>query len=46
VPPTYPIVLTFDAMFGFLDAEQIDLFRIVHGDQKFGYERRSRSATC
>ena len=32
VPPTYP-------MFGFLDAEQIDLFRIVHGDQKFGYER-------
>ena len=39
VPPTYPIVLTFDAMFGFLDAEQIDLFRIVHGDQKFGYER-------
>jgi acyl dehydratase len=39
VPPTYPIVLTFDAMFGFLDAEQIDLFRIVHGDQKFGYQR-------
>ena len=39
VPPTYPIVLTFDAMFGFLDAEKIDLFRIVHGDQKFGYER-------
>ena len=39
VPPTYPIVLTFDAMFGFLDAERIDLFRIVHGDQKFGYER-------
>ena len=38
-PPTFPIVLAFDAMFGFLDAEQIDLFRIVHGDQKFGYER-------
>ena len=39
VPPTYPIVLTFDAMFGLLDAERIDLSRIVHGDQKFGYER-------
>jgi acyl dehydratase len=39
VPPTYPIVLTFDAMFAFLDAEQIDLHRIVHGDQKFSYER-------
>ena len=33
-------------MFGFLDAEQIDLFRIVHGDQKFGYERPIASATC
>ena len=22
-----------------LDAERIDLFRIVHGEQKFGYER-------
>ena len=39
VPPTWPIVLSFDAMFAFLDAEQIDLFRIVHGDQKFTYER-------
>jgi acyl dehydratase len=32
-------VLAFDAMFAFLDAESIDLFRIVHGDQKFTYER-------
>jgi acyl dehydratase len=39
VPTTFPIVLAFDAMFGFLDAEQIDLFRIVHGEQRFAYER-------
>ena len=38
-PATFPIVLAFDAMFAFLDAESIDLFRIVHGDQKFGYRR-------
>jgi hypothetical protein len=38
-PATYPIVLAFDAMNAFLDAEGIDLFRIVHGDQKFAYER-------
>ena len=38
-PATFPIVLAFDAMFAFLDAESIDLFRIVHGDQKFTYER-------
>ena len=38
-PATFPIVLAFDAIFGFLDAESIDLFRIVHGDQKFTYER-------
>ncbi len=39
-PATFPIVLAFDAMFAFLDAEQIDLFRIIHGDQKFTYERQ------
>ena len=38
-PATYPIVLAFDAMNDFLEAEAIDLFRIVHGDQKFAYER-------
>ena len=41
-PATYPIVLAFDAMNGFLEAEAIDLFRIVHGDQKFAYERPVR----
>ena len=38
-PATFPIVLAFDAMNAFLEAEQIDLYRIVHGEQKFAYER-------
>jgi hypothetical protein len=38
-PATYPIVLAFQAMNDFLEAEQVDLFRIVHGEQKFAYER-------
>jgi acyl dehydratase len=41
-PATYPIVLAFDAMNAFLEAEAIDLFRIVHGDQRFAYERPVR----
>ncbi|MGA8255411.1 MAG: MaoC family dehydratase N-terminal domain-containing protein [Nocardioides sp.] len=41
-PATFPIVLAFDAMFAFLEAEQIDLSRIVHGDQKFAYQRPIR----
>lgn len=39
VPPTFPIVVTFAALLDFLAAEQIELSRIVHGDQKFHYER-------
>jgi N-terminal half of MaoC dehydratase len=39
VPTTFPIVVAFDAMFGFLDEVGIDLSRIIHGDQKFAYER-------
>lgn len=39
VPPTFPIVLAFDAMNAFLRAEQLDLFRIIHGEQRFAYER-------
>lgn len=42
VPPTYPIVLAFEAMQAFLAAEQVDLFRIVHGEQRFTYERPVR----
>jgi len=38
-PATFPIVLAFDAMNAFLEAESLDLFRIVHGEQKFAYER-------
>jgi hypothetical protein len=38
-PPTYPIVLAFEAMNAFLASEALDLFRIVHGEQKFAYER-------
>ena len=38
-PATFPVVLAFEAMNAFLEAERIDLFRIVHGDQKFAYER-------
>lgn len=39
VPATFPIVVTFRALLDFLEAEQVDLSRIVHGDQKFAYER-------
>jgi hypothetical protein len=38
-PATFPIVLAFDAMNAFLEAESVDLFRIVHGEQKFSYSR-------
>jgi hypothetical protein len=38
-PATFPIVLAFEAMNQFLDVEHVDLFRIVHGDQKFRYRR-------
>ncbi len=39
LPPTFPIVLAFDAMQAFLDAEEIDLHRIVHGEQRFAFVR-------
>lgn len=42
VPPTYPVVLAFEAMFAFLDAEHVDLSRIVHGEQRFAYTRPVR----
>lgn len=38
-PATYPIVMAFEAMNAFLEAEQVELHRIVHGEQKFAYER-------
>ncbi len=39
VPATFPIVVTFRALLAFLEAEQVELARIVHGEQKFAYER-------
>src|SRR3954454_8993533 len=38
-PATFPIVMAFGAMNAFLEAERLDLFRIVHGEQRFAYER-------
>lgn len=38
-PATFPIVLAFDAIQVFLDSEGIELSRIVHGEQRFHYER-------
>ena len=38
-PATYTIVLAFDAMNAFLEAERVELHRIVHGEQRFVYER-------
>ena len=39
VPATFPIVVTFRALLEFLEAEQVELSRIIHGEQKFAYER-------
>ena len=36
---TYPIVLAFEAMNTFLEEVGVELARIVHGEQKFAYER-------
>jgi acyl-CoA thioesterase FadM len=38
-PATFPIVAAFEAMHQFLEAEQVELHRIVHGEQRFAYER-------
>jgi acyl dehydratase len=38
-PATFPIVMAFEAMNAFLQAEALDLHRIVHGEQRFTYER-------
>ena len=38
-PATFPIVLAFEAMNAFLESEQVELRRIVHGEQRFTYER-------
>ena len=42
-PPTFPIVLAFEAMSSFLAAESLELARIVHGEQRFSYARQVRA---
>ena len=39
VPPTFPIVLAGASMNAFLDEVGVELARIVHGEQRFAYER-------
>jgi len=39
VPPTFPIVLAGASMNAFLDELGLQLQRIVHGEQRFSYER-------
>ncbi len=38
-PPTFPIVLAFDAMQHFMEQVDVSLHRIVHGEQRFTHER-------
>lgn len=42
VPPTFPVILSSQALRLFLDAEGLELQRIVHGEQRFTYERPLR----
>jgi acyl dehydratase len=39
VPATFPIVMAFEAMNAFLADVEVELHRIVHGEQRFAYER-------
>jgi len=39
VPATSPIVMAFEAMNTFLEDVGVELQRIVHGEQRFAYER-------
>jgi hypothetical protein len=39
VPATFPIVMAFEAMNAFLADVGVELHRIVHGEQRFAYER-------
>ncbi|QIX28076.1 MaoC family dehydratase [Nocardioides sp. JQ2195] len=41
-PPTFPITVAFAAMNDFLADVEVDLFRIVHGEQRFAYQRPVR----
>jgi N-terminal half of MaoC dehydratase len=39
IPATFPIVMAFEAMNAFLAEVEVELHRIVHGEQRFTYER-------
>lgn len=39
LPPTFPIVVAFDAMAEFFVGGGLDLSKVVHGDEGFAYER-------
>nr|WP_228501677.1 MaoC family dehydratase N-terminal domain-containing protein [Nocardioides agariphilus] len=39
IPATFPIVMAFEAMNAFLAEVGVELQRIVHGEQRFTYER-------
>ena len=39
VPPTFAIVLSGAAMTEFLDETGLELSRMIHGEQRFSYER-------
>ena len=39
IPATFPIVMAFEAMNTFLADVGVELHRIVHGEQRFAYER-------
>ena len=39
LPPTFPIVVAFQAMADFMVTGGLELSRVVHGDQRFTYER-------
>ena len=39
IPATFPIVMAFEAMNAFLADVGVELHRIVHGEQRFAYER-------
>lgn len=42
IPPTFPVILSSQALRGFLEAEDLELQRLVHGEQRFAYERPLR----
>jgi len=42
-PPTFPVMISVKAAQPFFDDIQLDLSRVVHGDQRFAYTRPVRA---